>query len=327
MINEEEIVYDAIYNLKRLTDLDSIDFKFVSHQMYDCDFSINGVTFACMINNQISKVNYNLLMQKVMRLKEQTARPLLLVVRNCTPDIMAVLHKEGVSVLESSGNCKIFSSPLFVNINGQKSMQVKEKKGKAFNEAGLKVIFYFLLDDINIQKPYRQICEDTGVSLGTIKNVMDDLSNDKYVITTPKGRFLKNKKELLDVWQIHYNRNLKPKLKVKEMEFVNAETRKNWQLITLPDGVCWGGEGGAFIIDRFLMPEQFNIYTEVPSIKLMMTKKLRFEDRGSISVYQKFWKSGHDDKVAPVILIYADLMGSGNSRCIEAAKRLVENGI
>jgi hypothetical protein len=46
-----------------------------------------------------------------------------------------------------------------------------------------------------------------------------------------------------------------------------------------------------------------------------------------VRVYQKFWKSYENEKVAPKILIYADLMGSGNSRCIEAAQRLIENGI
>ena len=89
----------------------------------------------------------------------------------------------------------------------------------------------------------------------------------------------------------------------------------------------WGGEGGAFLIDRYLVPELFDIYTETPSVKLMMTKKVKFQEKGRIRLYQKFWKGIIDEKTAPKILIYADLMGSGNSRCIEAAQRLIENGI
>ena len=91
--------------------------------------------------------------------------------------------------------------------------------------------------------------------------------------------------------------------------------------------MCWGGEGGAFLIDRYLVPELFDIYTETPSVKLMMTKKVKFQEKGRIRLYQKFWKGIIDEKTAPKILIYADLMGSGNSRCIEAAQRLIENGI
>ena len=59
----------------------------------------------------------------------------------------------------------------------------------------------------------------------------------------------------------------------------------------------------------------------------MMTKKVKCQEKGRIKLYQKFWKDNTDEKTAPKILIYADLMGSGNSRCIEAAQRLIENGI
>ena len=324
---EEEIINDVVYNLKRLTNLESISFKAVYRQQYDYDLTINGVTFACEVKTHLNKANCNLVVQRLRNLKELTDKPLIVAASYVSPEMFDSLPQEDISVVESSGNCKIVASPLFINISGQKGIQKKEPKGKAFNEAGLKVIFYFLLDDGNINKPYRQIKEDTGVSLGTIKNVVEELSNGQYVITTSKGRFLKNKKELLDTWQTHYNQNLKPKQKVKEMEFVDVESRKEWEKIALPDGACWSGEGGAFLTDHYLIPEQFDIYTEVPSVKLMMTKKMRFEENGSIKVYQKFWKGDKNDKVAPKILIYADLMGSGNSRCIEAAQRLIENGI
>lgn len=324
---EEEIINDVVYNLKRLTNLESISFKAVYRQQYDYDLTINGVTFACKVKTHLNKANCNLVVQRLRNLKELTDKPLIVAASYVSPEMFDSLPQEDISVVESSGNCKIVASPLFINISGQKGIQKKEPKGKAFNEAGLKVIFYFLLDDGNINKPYRQIKEDTGVSLGTIKNVVEELSNGQYVITTSKGRFLKNKKELLDTWQTYYNQNLKPKLKVKEMEFVDVESRKEWEKIVLPDGACWSGEGGAFLTDHYLMPEQFDIYTEVPSVKLMMTKKMRFEENGSINVYQKFWKGYENNKVAPKILIYADLMGSGNSRCIETAQRLIENGI
>lgn len=325
---EEEIINDVVYNLKRLTKMESIDFKAVEKgRRYDYNLTINGVTFACVIKTQVNKANCNLVVQRLRKLKEQTDRPLVVAASHISPEVFDILPQEGISVVESSGNCKILASPLFINISGQKSMQTKKVRGKAFTEAGLKLIFYFLLDDGNINKPYRKINEETGLSLGTIKNVVEELTNGLYVMTTSKGRFLKNKKALLDIWQTYYNQTLKPKLMVKEMEFVDAECRRDWEKITMPIGTCWGGEGGAYIIDRYLIAEQFDIYTEVPTVKLMMTKKMRFEENGSIRVYQKFWKGGKNEKVAPRILIYADLMGSGNSRCIEAAQKLIENGI
>ena len=327
MVREEEIINDVVYNLKRLTNLESISFKAVKQQHYDYDLDINGVIFACDVRTQVNKANYNLVVQQMRSLKAQTDKPLMLAANHFSPELFDSLPEEGISVVESNGNCNIVAAPMFIRISGQKATQTKETKGKAFNEAGLKVIFYMLLDETNINKPYRTIHEETGLSLGTIKNVIEELGMGRFVLTTEKGRFLKNRKELLDVWQTHYNQSLKPKLLLKEMEFVDADCRRDWEKIVLPDGMCWGGEGGAFLIDRYLVPELFDIYTETPSVKLMMTKKVKFQEKGRIRLYQKFWKGIIDEKTAPKILIYADLMGSGNSRCIEAAQRLIENGI
>lgn len=52
---------------------------------------------------------------------------------------------------------------------------------------------------------------------------------------------------------------------------------------------------------------------------------LRVDEDGEIFVYNKFWKKIDLDTTVPAILIYADLMGSGNSRNIEAAQRILEH--
>ena len=327
MIKESEIINDVVFNLRRLTNLESIEVKPKGPQVgYDYNLIINNVEFACEVKTQVSKANYNLVLQQMRKLKEEVDLPLLLASHYFAPDVFESFSAEGINVVDSSGNCKIEAKQLFINIIGQKSTPIKQPKGKAFNEAGLKAVFYFLLNDTNINQPYRQISNNTGLSLGTITNVVEELLYEKFVIKTSKGRILKNKRALLDTWQVHYNQTLKPKLLLKTMEFVDSDSRKDWELIALPDGVCWGGEGGAYLTNKYLIPEQFDIYTEGPSINLMMTRKMRFEENGSIHVYQKFWRSQHE-RVAPMILIYADLMGSGNSRCIEAAQKLIENGI
>ena len=327
MIKESEIINDVVFNLRRLTNLESIEVKPRGPQVrYNYNLIINNVEFACEVKIQVSKANYNLVLQQMRKLKEEVDLPLLLASHYFAPDVFESFSAEGINVVDSSGNCKIEAKQLFINIIGQKSTPIKQPKGKAFNEAGLKAVFYFLLNDTNINQPYRQISNNTGLSLGTITNVVEELLYEKFVIKTSKGRILKNKRALLDTWQVHFNQTLKPKLLLKTMEFVDSDSRKDWELIALPDGVCWGGEGGAYLTNKYLIPEQFDIYTEGPSINLMMTRKMRFEENGSIHVYQKFWRSQHE-RVAPMILIYADLMGSGNSRCIEAAQKLIENGI
>jgi hypothetical protein len=57
-----------------------------------------------------------------------------------------------------------------------------------FSESAIKLIFYFLLDNANIGKTYRHIAEETDYSLGTIKNVIEEMIRLHHIIKTPKGR-------------------------------------------------------------------------------------------------------------------------------------------
>ena len=52
---------------------------------------------------------------------------------------------------------------------------------------------------------------------------------------------------------------------------------------------------------------------------------IKQDANGEIHLYNKFWNWETDNRTVPAILIYADLMGSGNSRCLEAAQRILRN--
>ena len=83
-----------------------------------------------------------------------------------------------------------------------------------------------------------------------------------------------------------------------------------------------GGECAAHLIDDYLQPGAFYIYTEVPTAHLLKSGFVKPDAEGEISIYQKFWQWETENRLVPLVLIYADLMGSGNSRCLEAADRL-----
>ena len=47
----------------------------------------------------------------------------------------------------------------------------------------------------------------------------------------------------------------------------------------------------------------------------------------TLESYVGEWKWETENHIVPLILVYADLMGSNNSRCLEAANRLMEYGL
>ena len=111
------------------------------------------------------------------------------------------------------------------------------------------------------------------------------------------------------------------------MTFRTNEQRIKWLAMELPDGMYWGGESGANMVDPYLERGTFDIYTEIPAENLLKTGFVRQDEDGEIRISRKFWNWKAESRLVTLILIYAVLMGSGNSRCMEMAERLLNHGL
>jgi hypothetical protein len=71
------------------------------------------------------------------------------------------------------------------------------------------------------------------------------------------------------------------------------------------------------------------IYTEEPIQSLIKKMKIVPSRDGNIFIYQKFWKKSEETitQIAPVLLVYADLMTSNDERCLETAGMIYEKYI
>lgn len=281
---------------------------------------VMGKEFRCKIAGTLNTATLN----SVVRSVREEDQECVLVTRYVDPTTQEELMRSGVNVIDCAGNfhiqylCK--GKVIFCLTNkGERNSLPKEKPSTVFKEAGIKVIFYLLQDERNVNNVYRAIKEQTGVALGTVKNVIDELVAQRFILTTDKGRFLKNRDTLAEQWAVSYCQVMKPKLFLGRMAFKNEDCKRQWQNITLPEGMCWGGECAAHLLDGYLQPATFNIYTEIPTAHLARTGAAVPDMDGEIHLYQKFWKGPG----IPELVVYADLMGSGNSRVIEAAQKII----
>ena len=172
--------------------------------------------------------------------------------------------------------------------------------------------------------PFREIQAQTGVGLATINKLFTSLKQNGYLFSSSKGRHLKKLDGLLAVFVDNYCRVIKPKALMATMTFL-PNGREQWMEKALPQGMQWGGEPGAYMRDRYLYPEVWDVYSSVPSAKLISDRVAIPARDGEIHVYRKFWMDDPEEKTAPALIIYADLMGSGDSRCIESAQRIFEH--
>ena len=325
MINERELALDAVKNLKTLTRRDDIAIKSSGNRLYDTDVSIGEVNFMGEVKSYVNSANFNQMLLRLQKIRSISKKPVLLIVGSISPQNLIKFADEGINVLDCAGNCYINTPLLYIFTTGQKQTKPQETVKKVFNDSALKLIFYFLLDKSNIGKPYRTIVKETGYSIGTVKNVIEEMTLQHHIIKTGNGRVLMDWRKLLDDWQVAFNQSLKPKLFIKKMTLASAERIKNWKNTKLPLNACWGGESGANLTDGYLIPEILTIYTDGDSDEIVKTSKILPSSEGEILVYKKFWHGHDDDQIAPKILIYADLMGTANSRCLEAAQRILNN--
>lgn len=324
---EENIIFENAINALQQTLKEDVCIQNTDHLLKNAIVIIKGVKFLIEIRSELTLANYLTVVQFLNTRKQETGYDVLLICKRCTSTVLEKCYQDGINVLDFAGNCLISANGIYVNIQGKKANMPIPTNDKTFNEAGIKLVYFFLYDKENISKSYREIAQDTGLSLGTITNVINELMANKFVSTSGKKRIIINREVLIEQWQQTYNRVLKPKLFIGKMKFMSKEAARNWREIALPDNSVWGGESGANIIDGYLQPEIFSIYTDKTMSALLATRNMAPAPDGQIYVYKKFWPIKDNATTTARLIIYADLMGSGNSRCLEAAQRIKQNGL
>lgn len=256
-------------------------------------------------------------------------QPFMVVAQDIFPTIKEQLRAEKVAYLDTAGNIFINREGTYLWIEGHK----KAKKNKivtnrAFTKAGLKVVFYMLLEPDAINMPYRQLAERTDVALGNIQNVLQGLKDAGFILQIDKQRrMLHNKKALLRRWIDGYRETLKPALHIGNFRFWNKEAAHHWGELVFPEHVTavWGGEPAAAMMTNYLNPQQLTLYTNTKNTLVPKWRLMPAED-GELHIYEQFWQWPEQQRgmTAPPLLVYADLLITDDPRCAETAQMIYE---
>lgn len=238
------------------------------------------------------------------------------------------LMQMNIPFIDTVGNAYLNVPPVFVLIKGNRppAKLPKETISRAFQPTGLKIIFAFICHPDLVTAPYRDIAKTADVALGTVGRVITDLQELGYLVDMGKrGRRLVNRKELLDRWVTTYPERLRPKLLVGRFSTTQKDWWKDAPLVKFK--AYWGGEVAAARITRYLRPEQITIYAREPTAELELTYRLRKAPEGNIELLRAFWDiewHGAHREDAPPVLVYADLLATGDPRNIATAQLIYE---
>lgn len=258
----------------------------------------------------------------------------LLVADYVTPPIADKLKEHGVPFLDAAGNAYLEYPGVFIWVKGQKpaASVVPPALGRAFQPTGLQVLFALLCNPALIDKPYRELAQIAGVAHGTVGWVVPDLQQQGFVIGfrgTRRKRRLVNLERLLAQWVDAYARQLRPRTLIGRYYAPTLQDWQDWPLAQY--GALWGSEPAGALLTEYLRPGELTIYADkLPTLLAARQRFIKTTEPGHaavVDVRRKFWnfstKADRTDVVPPV-LVYADLLATGDGRCIETAKMVYD---
>ncbi len=239
------------------------------------------------------------------------------------------LREHEINYLDAIGNAYLsIAGEVLVYIETGKSARVSPiPKGRAFTQAGLRVVYQFLINDA-INRPYREIGELAGVSIDTVSKTVKDLLSSAYLIETrPKLYGLNKQAELVENWVTAYNRILRPRLKSAYFSFGRDTGPHDLARNCAPNTL--GGELAADMLGTDLIGDRATLYTDQSFHGLArMLDLVPAGEEGPVEIVRQFWTGiPSEELTVNLLLVYADLRYRPTSRNLAAAAQLYETHV
>ena len=262
----------------------------------------------------------------LLRLRALKPRALLLT-EYVTPPMARLLRDADIAFADTAGNAYLeLGGDVFYVIGNMPEQPLRaEKVIRAFQPTGLRVVFALLCVPELIELPTRELAERLGVANGTVGRVIDDLRHLEFITRTDRrNRRLRNLPGLLERWVMMYPAQLRPTLLRGRFTAAGAD----WWKAEKFDGnhVVLGAQPAADRLTQHLKPGIVTLYVRGvprPLNQLMVRHRLRTDPNGNVEVLNAFWPAElpvDQPGLAPTLLVYADLLATGDARCIETAK-------
>lgn len=259
------------------------------------------------------------LLGAVVRELREPAERTLLVADYVTPPMAERLKAQGQEFIDAAGNAYIDAPPLFVWVKGEKPKtrrQPYRRPGRAFAPTGLQILFALLCRPALANEPYRTIADAAGVAHGSVGWVLPELQALGHVAEVGGRRRLLDVAELLRQWTEAYLRTLRPKLFLGRYTGIDLA---RWQDLHAP-GQAIGGEVAAAHITGHLHPGTLTLYADGIDNRFLARHRLRAADDGEVEILRRFWRFDADAALAPLPLVFADLLRFGDLRGLETAE-------
>lgn len=171
--------------------------------------------------------------------------PVVVVTSYISPAVGQELRKREVYYLDTAGNAflKATHPTLFILIQGQRQpLEARPDKGRAFRQAGLRLLYHLLNEPELLQAPYRVLADKASLSLGSVSAVLHDLRQQGLLREEGDKRRWLDAPQVVRRWVEGYGEVLKPKLGRQRYRWLTPDLgRGGWQQVPVGIDCFWGG--------------------------------------------------------------------------------------
>jgi len=268
-------------------------------------------------------------------------RDTFLLAERLSPSAADIARKTGACFADARGNLYVRAPGLLVDIRGRhaptwsgsddwataKGIRAHSapRSSNLMSAARAQVVFCLLQWPDLLSSSVRLLAHTAGVSVGSAQATLTELENDRH-LTVGRTR-LTRRGELLDQWAAAFSTGMGRKLELAR--FVGEPTPQAWAAAGRLVHVS-----GEYAADGITGSDLTLYVAELDSKAVMASRwrKPRSADgeEANIVIRRRFWQSpdlwgepeGGDVQRAPELLVYADLLASGEPRQREVAGHL-----
>lgn len=258
------------------------------------------------------------------RSQEILATPSLMVIAPHIAERTGAAYRDrGIFYADAAGNAYVAFDGVRIDVRGRKRVASASHEsstgasGYLYSPKRAQIIFAVVTWPGIEYGPARDLARRAGASVGLVSSTLRLLETERSVlerITRQDGT-----EALIDQWVRSYPTGLGARLGIRSFSG-DVDT------VDLPPG---GSLSGEWAVRDLIKPTTMTIYVDEFDPRTAIVNRWRSDRDSNVFIRRRFWDQDEAAEVVPPLLVYADLIASGDPRQLEIAAqyRMLNDGL
>ena len=283
------------------------------------------------VEEKKSHLTYALADGLAARIQKSGNTPWILFTLHVPSKIGRYLGEHGINYVDKAGNCRLQIGTDYIAVIEGQTPVYSAASGRGIGVPGYRVLFTILAKPEILGSSVRTLAEMASVSKTTVAESLGRLEKEGFIGPEQSGRRILNPRGLLDRWMVGYE-VLRPKLVFGEFRTPDPTPEALEQRVELELGNsfqwAWGGGAAAMRITKHFHGEKTVLHVSDPTNDLLKRLRALPANDGPFIIYRtpsKLAFEGIAPRTVHPLLVYAELMATGDSRARQIAMEIREH--